>query len=84
MVTTIQLDENIKEQLTEIARKLELDLKEKFTYNDVIKYLLQNFPINLDKTQLISLRGIISYNKAKESLKELKELDKERERHFEK
>lgn len=82
MVTTIQLDENIKEQLTELARNLERDLKEKITYNDVIKYLLEISPIIQEKKQLKRLRGILPYNLAKKALEELKELEKKKETRF--
>ena len=78
MVTTIQLDESTKEQLAAIARKLGIELKKKVTYNEVIKYLLQIYPAEYDKTQLNSLRGIISSVDAKRSLKELRSLDKKR------
>jgi len=80
MVITIQLDEDIKEQLATIARKLGTELKKTVTYNEVIKYLLQFYPMNYDKSQLNTLRGIISLDEAKRSLEELKDLDKKKER----
>ncbi len=79
MVTTIQLDEHVKEKLAAIARNLEQELKEKVTYNDVIIYLLESIQIKQDKKQLNALRGIISPESAKKSLEELRQLEKKRE-----
>lgn len=84
MVTTIQLDEEVKEQLAAFARSLEQELKERFTYNDVIKYLLEFVPIKQDKKQLNLLRGIISIDKAEKSLRELEDLEKRREKNLNK
>ena len=80
MVTTIQLDEDTKEQLAAIARKLGMELKKNVTYNETIKYLLQLYPNLCDKSKLSSLRGVISYKEAINSLKELRDLDKKREK----
>ena len=83
MVTTIQLDEYVKEQLASVARQLEKELKKKVTYNDVVMYLLELSQIKQNKEQFNSLRGIISVESAKKSLKELKNLNKKREAKFE-
>ncbi|MHA1382104.1 MAG: hypothetical protein ACTSRG_27345 [Candidatus Helarchaeota archaeon] len=83
MVTTIQLDEHVKEQLASVARQLEKELKKKVTYNDVVMYLLEISQIKPDKEKFNSLRGIISFNSAKESLQELRNLNKKRETKFE-
>ena len=80
MVTSIQLDEAVKDQLAEIARQLELDLKEKVTYNDVIKFLLKSASINKDKIKINNLRGIISVEEAKKAMQELRNLEKIREK----
>lgn len=78
MITTIQLDEITKEQLATIARQLGLEMRKEVTYNEVIKYLLQIYPAKYDKSQLNSLRGIISSTEAKKSLEQLRGLDKKR------
>ena len=82
MVTSIQLDEDIKEQLAIIAKKLGGELKKNISYNEVIKYLLQIYPAKYDKSELKSLRGIISFDTAKKSLEELRDFDRKRERNL--
>ena len=82
MVTTIQLDEDIKEQLAIIAKKLGGELKKNISYNEAIKYLLQIYPVKYDKSELKSLRGIISFDTTKKSLEELRDFDRKRERNL--
>jgi hypothetical protein len=84
MKLLIPIDEDIKEQLRTLKIKLETELKEKITYNEVIKYLLQNDSIFPNKSRLKSLRGVISYNSAQKSLEESKRLSIERQKNYSK
>ena len=57
-MTTIQVDEETKKKLLEIAGQLQSKLKRNITFNDAIEYLLkENKPKPLE--ELIQLFGIL-------------------------
>ena len=42
-MSTIQVDEETKKKLLEIAGRLQAELKRNFTFNDAIKFLIDEF-----------------------------------------
>jgi len=65
MVTTIQLDEELKEQLDE------LKIHHRETYNDLIKRLIENCsPQEMDKESLIATIEVLSDPELMKGIKE--------------
>lgn len=72
MPTTIQVNEKTKEMLFKFVLELERKLKKNVSYDEAIKHLI----VRHKKTEkLLNLRGIISIEKAKKDLAELKQLE---------
>ncbi|MHA1649006.1 MAG: hypothetical protein ACTSYB_02340 [Candidatus Helarchaeota archaeon] len=63
MTTTIQIDNEIKKRLFQIKLKLEVQRGHSLTYNEIIKYLIENQSINLINKKSLKefrkLKGIL-------------------------
>ncbi|MHA1372127.1 MAG: hypothetical protein ACTSRA_20710 [Promethearchaeota archaeon] len=63
MTTTIQIDDDVKKQLFKIKLKLEEEKGNAITYNEIIKYLINNQATNIirkkDLVEFRKLKGIL-------------------------
>ncbi len=58
-MSTIQVDEETKIKLLEIAGRLQSELKRNITFNDAIKFLISEFEGRKDFKALLPLFGIL-------------------------
>jgi succinate dehydrogenase/fumarate reductase-like Fe-S protein len=88
MATTIQISEDTKKKLFTLINQLERKWKKRITYDEAIKYLLENRKIVVDKENFIKniekFEGILEEGEGKELLKQLRKEDRERENRLEK
>lgn len=84
MTTTIQISEETKKKLFLIMNTLEKKWGRRITYDEAIKYLLQEKKNKLDKDQFLKnikkFQGILNPGEGKKLLKELREESYEREK----
>lgn len=88
MATTIQISEDTKKKLFTLINQLERKWKKRITYDEAIKYLLENRKIVVDKGNFIKniekFEGILEEGEGKELLKQLRKEERERENRLEK
>lgn len=61
-MSTIQVDEETKRKLLEIAGQLQAELKRNVTFNDAIKFLIEEFEGKKDFSALRPFFGILKKN----------------------
>ncbi|MHA1232694.1 MAG: hypothetical protein ACTSRH_12080 [Promethearchaeota archaeon] len=87
MPTTIQISEETKKRLFFIINKLERKCGKRITYDEAIKYLLEENEEKFDKDEFIEnmkkFKGVLKPEEGKKLLKELREKEIEREQEFE-
>ncbi|MHA1491882.1 MAG: hypothetical protein ACTSRI_19790 [Promethearchaeota archaeon] len=86
MSTTIQISKEVKQRLFRFINQIEKKLSKRISYNEAIKYLLDAQEKKMDKKDLIKhlekFRGILNLGEGKKYLKELREIERERDRRF--
>jgi hypothetical protein len=82
-VSTIQVDEETKIKLLEIAGRLQVELKRNVTFNDAIKFLIDEYEGKKDFSALRPFFGVLKKS-PEEVRKILAELRDEEEKRLEK
>ena len=86
MATTIQISEETKKKLFMVINQLEKEWGRRVTYDEAIKFLLNEEKIEFDRGKFLKnlkkYQGILKPNEGKDFLKELREKDYEREQRF--
>jgi len=79
-MTTIQIDEETKRRLLEISGLLQIQLKKNITFNETIKYLIDNLEGQKGLQDLIPLFGFLKAEnqEARRLLTELRTKEEER------
>ncbi len=82
--TTIQTSEEVQHQLFQLIHKIEKELGYRVSYSDAIQFLLDSQEPKLDKRQFIKnleqYRGTLKPGEGKKYLKELRQLEPERDK----
>ena len=88
MTTPIQISEDTKKKLLTLINQLERKWEKKTTYNEGIKYLLENRKIVADRKRFIKnvekFEGILEEGEGKELLNRLRKEEREREMQLQK
>ena len=83
MATTIQISEETKEKLFSLVNQLEKQRKKRVTYDDAVKFLLENRKVNVNREDFIEnmerFEGIFKKGEAREWYNELRKKEHERE-----
>ena len=86
MATTIQISEETKRKLFVVINRLEKEHGRRVTYDEAIKFLLQEEQTEVDKEKFLKninkYRGILKPGEGKKLLKELRMESREREKKF--
>lgn len=84
MKTTIQISEITKKKLFRVMNRLEKKWSRRVTYDEAIKFLLQEEKIEFSKQDFLKnikkYQGILKPGEGKSLLKELRMMDYEREK----
>ena len=86
MTTTIQISDEVQRKLFQIINKIEKELGRRISYNEAIQYLLNNQKSKIDKKEFIKnleqFRGTLNPGEGKKYLKEMRALENERDKRF--
>ncbi len=86
MTTTIQISEAVQKRLFELINKMEKQLGRRVSYNAAIQFLLDSEKPIIDKAEFLKdidqFFGILKPGEGKKYLKELRTLEYEREKRF--
>lgn len=84
ITTTIQISADVQQKLFQLINKIEKELGRRITYNEAIQYLLDGQKAKLDKKEFIrnleKFRGTLKPGEGKTFLKEMRELENERDK----
>lgn len=84
ITTTIQISEEVQQKLFQLINKIEKKLGRRVSYNEAIQFLLDSQEPKLEKLQFIKnleqYRGTLKPGEGKKHLKELRQLEHERDK----
>lgn len=80
-MTVVQISEETKQKLVEVAAKLQMSIKRKVSFDEAVKFLIEQYEGKKPNTELFySFFGCLKGHDIKKAYDDLKELRKEEEK----